>query len=255
MKKNDEFIKVDKLEKICEPEKVLKDIKNSHLEISSELEKDIIADKTFESKEKNNKSVKIPQQHRVIEAAKKEKYDSKFFHEKYKLESFKNLNKEFKSKDYSSKNEIKETQKNKNVEKLNNELVQNSSNDNKEKSPIFYQAVESFKRFATDVSGINYIYKVLKDVNLKELREISNYILKEDNFIQIYGLKNGDRSKIIILRSQNLNFDLKKIYKKLEGYFEFIGTGNMYTLDLQCKESDMTRIMESFLIEIKKYAK
>lgn len=255
LKKNDEFIKVDKLEKICEPEKVLKDVKNSHIEISSELEKDIIADKTFESKEKNNKSVKIPQQHRVIEAAKKEKYDSKFFHEKYKLESFKNLNKEFKSKDYSSKNEIKETQKNKNVEKLNNELVQNSSNDNKEKSPIFYQAVESFKRFATDVSGINYIYKVLKDVNLKELREISNYILKEDNFIQIYGLKNGDRSKIIILRSQNLNFDLKKIYKKLEGYFEFIGTGNMYTLDLQCKESDMTRIMESFLIEIKKYAK
>lgn len=257
LEKNDEFKKVDKLEKICEFEKVPETAKNSNIKISSELEKDIIPNKSFEDREKNNESEKISQQDIVIEDTKKEKYDSKFFHEKYKLESFKDLNKEVKSKEDFSKNTIKETQKNKNLteENINNELAQNSSNDNKEKSPLFYQAVESFKRFATDVSGINYIYKVLNDVNLKELREISNYILKEDNFIQIYGLKNGDRSKIIVLRSMNLNFNLKKIFEKLKEHFDFTGTGNMFTLDLACKEKDITRIMESFLIEIKREVK
>ncbi|WP_010244860.1 hypothetical protein [Peptoniphilus rhinitidis] len=126
------------------------------------------------------------------------------------------------------------------------------NNNSPEKSPLFYQVVESFKRYATEVSGINYIYKILKDVNLKELREISNHILKEENYIQIYGLQNGGRSKILILRSQNLNFDLKKIFKKLKEHFEFTGTGNMFTLELECKEKDITRIMESFLIEIKR---
>lgn len=256
-KKDNELEKNDEFKKICEPEKVPETAKNSNIEISSELDKDIILDKTFDGKEKNNESEKISQQDIVIEDAKKEKYDSKFFHEKYKLESFKDLNREVKSKEDFSKNTIKETQKNKNLteENINNELKQNSSNDNKEKSPLFYQAVESFKRFATDVSGINYIYKVLNDVNLKELREISNYILKEDNFIQIYGLKNGDRSKIIVLRSMNLNFNLKKIFEKLKEHFNFTGTGNMFTLDLACKEKDITRIMESFLIEIKREVK
>ncbi|MCI5643958.1 MAG: alanyl-tRNS synthetase [Peptoniphilus sp.] len=199
------------------------------------------------------------------------KENLKFEESKIDLEKFKFKpmpKKEFFVKSENSKEEIKndevknysQTQKILEREKISNpdENKVPSKIDldkGKEKSPLFYQAVESFKRFATDVTGINYIYKVLNDVNLKELREISNYILKEDNFIQIYGLKNGNRSKVIILRSQNLNFDLKKIYKKLEDHFEFTGTGNMYTLDLECRESDMIRIMESFLIEIKRYAK
>ena len=53
----------------------------------------------------------------------------------------------------------------------------------------------------------------------------------------------------------NLYFDLKKIFEKLKNHFEFTGTGNMYTLDLECKEKDITRIMESFLIEIKREVK
>ena len=187
-----------------------------------------------------------------------EKYDAKFFHDKYKLEAFKNLNK-FKT---SNKNErpIKDStakidSKDKNQTEEVSPSLELKKKDEGEKSALFYQAVESFKNFSTEFSGLNYIYKLLQDVNLKELREISNYILKEDNFIQIYGLKNGPKSKILILRSQNLNFDLKKVFEKLKDHFDYTGTGNMYTLDIQCKEEDLTRIMESFLIEIRREAK
>ena len=177
----------------------------------------------------------------------KEKYDAKFFHDKYKLEAFKDLNK-FKT---SNKEENKSISQN----KKEHSSLELKKKEEEEKSILFYQAVESFKNFSTEFSGFNYIYKLLQDVNLKELREISNYILKEDNFIQIYGLKNGPKSKILILRSQNLNFDLKKVFEKLKDHFDYTGTGNMYTLDIQCKEEDLTRIMESFLIEIRREAK
>ena len=192
------------------------------------------------------------------EVKKEEKYDANFFHKKYKLESFKDLNKFTNpNKDENSGKESLE-EKESNNKSLKGKDVSSTKLNNKvdeERTSLFYQAVESFKNFSTEFSGLNYIYKVLQDINLKELREISNYILKEDDFIQIYGLKNGSKSKILILRSQNLNFDLKKIFEKLKDHFNFTGTGNMYTLDIQCKEEDLTRIMESFLIEIRREAK
>ncbi|MFR8744979.1 MAG: alanyl-tRNS synthetase, partial [Peptoniphilus sp.] len=182
----------------------------------------------------------------------------KFFHDKYKLESFKDLNKfsNPNKDDNSGKESLKEEESNnKNPKEKNASSIKLKKKEDEERTSLFYQAVESFKNFSTEFSGLNYIYKVLQDINLKELREISNYILKEDDFIQIYGLKNGSKSKILILRSQNLNFDLKKIFEKLKDHFTFTGTGNMYTLDIQCKEEDLTRIMESFLIEIRRDAK
>lgn len=188
----------------------------------------------------------------------KEKYDASFFHEKYKLESFKDLNKKMTTdEDKTSKEKSLDNMESKMMNPKENFSTSSSLNkkEDEERTSLFYQAVESFKNFSTEFSGLNYIYKVLQDVNLKELREISNYILKEDDFIQIYGLKNGAKSKILILRSQNLNFDLKKIFEKLRDQFTYTGTGNMYTLDIQCKEEDLTRIMESFLIEIRREAK
>lgn len=257
LEKVDEGEKVQETKKISEPEKVLEEVKNSEIKNSSDLEKDFVTDENLKDSEKIKKAEKVSQSEKVLEKAKKEKYDSKFFHEKYKLESFKDLNKKIEDKKDDENNKIEYPQKNceEKIEKTKNNLNQNKAKDSQEKSPLFYQAVDSFKRFSTEFSGINYIYKVLEDVNLKELREISSYILKEDNFIQIYGLKNGKRSKIIVLRSINLNFNLKKIFEKLQDHFDFTGTGNMYTLDLECREEDLTRIMESFLIEIRRYAK
>ena len=178
-------------------------------------EKDLLEEKKETSKE-------------IEDFKQKEKYDADFFHEKYKLESFKDLNKfktsnedkesiETNKKEISNKDENsgKESLKEEESKEKNASSIKLNKKEDEERTSLFFQAVESFKNFSTEFSGLNYIYKVLQDINLKELREISNYILKEDDFIQIYGLKNGSKSKILILRSQNLNFDLKKIFGKL----------------------------------------
>ena len=211
------------------------------LEAFKDLNKFNKSNKEQSSSENDKEENKSKSQNKNVE-----KYDAKFFHDKYKLEAFKDLNK-FNKSNKGKNSSDKDKEENKSKSQIKNE--------EEEKSILFYQAVESFKNFSTEFSGLNYIYKLLQDVNLKELREISNYILKEDNFIQIYGLKNGPKSKILILRSQNLNFDLKKVFKKLKDHFDYTGTGNMYTLDIQCKEENLTRIMESFLIEIRREAK
>ena len=242
------------------------------LEAFKDLNKFKTSNEDKESIETNKKEISDKDKINT-EVKKEEKYDANFFHEKYKLESFKDLNKfktsnedkesiETNKKEISIKDEnsgkesLKEEESNnKNSKEKDASSIKLNNKEDDERASLFYQAVESFKNFSTEFSGLNYIYKVLQDINLKELREISNYILKEDDFIQIYGLKNGSKSKILILRSQNLNFDLKKIFEKLKDHFTFTGTGNMYTLDIQCKEEDLTRIMESFLIEIRRDAK
>lgn len=227
------------------------------LESFKDLNKFKTSNEDKESIETNKKEISDKDKINT-EVKKEEKYDAKFFHDKYKLESFKDLNKfSNPNKDENSgKESLKEEESNnKNLKGKDVSSTNLNNKEDEERASLFYQAVESFKNFSTEFSGLNYIYKVLQDINLKELREISNYILKEDDFIQIYGLKNASKSKILILRSQNLNFDLKKIFEKLKDHFTFTGTGNMYTLDIQCKEEDLTRIMESFLIEIRRDAK
>ncbi|MDU5184488.1 MAG: alanyl-tRNS synthetase [Peptoniphilus harei] len=227
------------------------------LESFKDLNKFKTSNEDIESIETNKKEISDKDKINT-EVKKEEKYDAKFFHDKYKLESFKDLNKfsNPNKDDNSGKESLKEEESNnKNPKEKNASSIKLKKKEDEERTSLFYQAVESFKNFSTEFSGLNYIYRVLQDINLKELREISNYILKEDDFIQIYGLKNGSKSKILILRSQNLNFDLKKIFEKLKDHFTFTGTGNMYTLDIQCKEEDLTRIMESFLIEIRRDAK
>ena len=227
------------------------------LESFKDLNKFKTSNEDIESIETNKKEISDKDKINT-EVKKEEKYDANFFHDKYKLESFRDLNKfSNPNKDENSgKESLKEEElNNKYPKEKNASPIKLNKKEDEERTSLFYQAVESFKNFSTEFSGLNYIYKVLQDINLKELREISNYILKEDDFIQIYGLKNGSKSKILILRSQNLNFDLKKIFEKLKDHFTFTGTGNMYTLDIQCKEEDLTRIMESFLIEIRRDAK
>lgn len=164
-------------------------------------------------------------------------------------------------------NDAKEVVKNssedkKELESDSNEVVEKDNSNSKgiHQSSNSYQkelleAVEYFKQYATEVSGINYIYKALEDINLKELKEVSSHILKKDNFIQIYGVKNSKnphRSKVLVLRSQNLNFNLKDIFEKIKEKYHFTGSGNIYTVELECEEKNTTKIMENFLLEIKK---
>lgn len=254
--KNKENLSLTSKDVIDNKSKEKYDVKKYHelykLESFKDLNKKMPGQKDFKSEISKKDKFSLDSNNEKNKLIDKEKYDSKKYHKLYKLESFKDLNKKIISSEADKSKDTKVKEDNQ-IEKISNSKDKNQEEE--EKSPLFYQAVESFMAFSTEVSGLNYIYKILHEVNLNELREISNYILKEKDFIQIYGLKNGSKSKILILRSQNLNFDLKKIFEKLKEHFSFTGTGNMYTLDINCQEKDLKRIMESFLIEIKREAK
>lgn len=113
------------------------------------------------------------------------------------------------------------------------------------------EQVMEYKKLATNVDGINYIYKVLRNVNFKDLKFISNTIMKELNYVQIYGIPNGTMAQIIVSRSANLNVNLKEIFDKIAPQFGLIGSGNMYSVQGNVSFDNLASVMESFLIAIK----
>ncbi len=112
-----------------------------------------------------------------------------------------------------------------------------------------YEAVKDFKNIATNFNGINYIYKILNNVNFKELKLISSKIMDEANYVQIYGIPNGNMGQVLIYRSRNLNIDLKGILDR--DFSNLNGSGNMLSIKLNCSINELSNVMEKFLLKIK----
>lgn len=145
----------------------------------------------------------------------------------------------------------------KNENKLENQEKKFEENENKEihkdghEQVNHIELIESFKNMSTLVGNNRYIYKIIKDMPLKEVKEISNKIMKEKNYIQIYGLENFDESQLIVTRSQNVNINLKEISNDISKKVPIKGFGNMYQVVANVKTQNLARAMEAFLINIK----
>lgn len=141
--------------------------------------------------------------------------------------------------------------------KLENQDQKLEENQNKEihkdedEQASHLELIESFKNMSTLVGDNRYIYKIIKDMPLKEIKEISNKIMKEKNYIQIYGLENFDESQLIVTRSQNVNINLKEISNDISKKVPIKGFGNMYQVVANVKTQNLARAMEAFLINIK----
>lgn len=141
--------------------------------------------------------------------------------------------------------------------KLENQDQKLEENQNKEihkdedEQASHLKLIESFKNMSTLVGDNRYIYKIIKDMPLKEIKEISNKIMKEKNYIQIYGLENFDESQLIVTRSQNININLKEISNDISKKIPIKGFGNMYQVVANVKTQNLARAMEAFLINIK----
>lgn len=161
----------------------------------------------------------------------------------------------------NKENPILKTEKSKenlkNENKLENQDQKLEENQNKEihkdedEQASHLELIESFKNMSTLVGDNRYIYKIFKDMPLKEVKEISNKIMKEKNYIQIYGLENFDESQLIVTRSQNININLKEISNDISKKVPIKGFGNMYQIVANVKTQNLARAMEAFLINIK----
>lgn len=158
------------------------------------------------------------------------------------------------------KKDLKESE---NIEKNNNLILNEIKSENKNidknanrdlKTESLYKDILSLKNIATNVDGIKYIYKVIRDMNFNKLKEISQNIMKEKDYIQVYGLVNGSKAQFLVLRSQNLNINLKDIANNIEKTFKNIkASGNLFVVQGNCDTTNLASIMEGFLLEIKKH--
>lgn len=131
---------------------------------------------------------------------------------------------------------------------------ENLQRDNKKmEQELGLESVREYKKLATTVEDIHYIYKILPNVNFKDLKFISSHIMDESNYVQIYGIPNGQRAQVLVVRSKNLTFNLKDIFDEVQNLFPLEGSGNMYIVQGNCDLKNLSAIMERFLLEIKKY--
>lgn len=121
------------------------------------------------------------------------------------------------------------------------------------KSDLGLKYVDEYVKSASDIDGIYYIHKVIKNVSFKELKYTSTKIMDKNNFIQIYGIPNGNISQVLICRSKNLNIDLKSIFDNMVDKFKLDGVGNMYSVQANCPTYQLSNVMDTFLIKIKDY--
>ena len=163
------------------------------------------------------------------------------------LENKENIISKAETSEENLKNENKLENQEKNFEENETKEIHK---DEHEQAPHL-ELIESFKNMSTLVGDNRYIYKIFKDMPLKEIKEISNKIMKEKNYIQIYGLENFDESQLIVTRSQNININLKEISNDISKKVPIKGFGNMYQVVANVKTQNLARAMEAFLINIK----
>lgn len=131
------------------------------------------------------------------------------------------------------------------VEKVN-EISQDNSIKNKLSEKAF-----NLTKFATDVDGIHFIYKVFRNKNVQEIIQSAKEISNVPDYISILGFPIGDVSKFYVVRSKNLNIDLKNILEKVNPKLFLKSSGNMYEVDGTVHTQNLATVMESFLLNIK----
>lgn len=104
--------------------------------------------------------------------------------------------------------------------------------------------------FVKVVDDIKYIYKIQNKYSQDELKEITKYLTDLPSYVVVLGTLQRDYSDILVSRSKNLNVDLKEILDHVS-YPLKRPSGNMFQVEAMCRPSELSNVMEEFLMEIK----
>ncbi|MBL7575208.1 hypothetical protein SAMN00017477_0708 [Peptoniphilus asaccharolyticus DSM 20463] len=127
------------------------------------------------------------------------------------------------------------------------------ANKSKATNPLDKLSEEALKitKFATDVDGIHFIYKVFRNKSVPEVIKHAKEISNLPDYISILGFPIGDISNFYVVRSKNLNVDLKNILEKINPKLFLKSSGNMYEVEGSVHTQNLATVMESFLLNIK----
>ena len=113
------------------------------------------------------------------------------------------------------------------------------------------EQVQEFMARRRLVDGVGYIYLTLENINFKNFKHLTESIQKKPKTVQIYGIPNGSDAQIHVIRSADVNVDLKQILDEINTG-DLDGTGNLYRIQANVSHERMARVMESFLYRIQK---
>ncbi|MDD7362764.1 MAG: hypothetical protein SPI65_03065 [Peptoniphilus sp.] len=113
------------------------------------------------------------------------------------------------------------------------------------------EQVQEFMSRRRTIQGVGYIYLTLENINFKNFKNLTQAIQKKAKTVQIYGIPNGNEAQIHVIRSADVNVDLKKILDSLDDE-HLDGTGNLYRVQANVPRGNMTRVMETFLFKIQR---
>lgn len=119
----------------------------------------------------------------------------------------------------------------------------------KNKSPL-PKGLNEVLSFVKVVDDIKYIYKIQNKYSQDELKEITKYLTNLPSYVVVLGTLQRDYSDILVSRSKNLNVDLKEILDHVSNPLKR-PSGNMFQVEAMCRPSELSNVMEEFLMEIK----
>lgn len=119
----------------------------------------------------------------------------------------------------------------------------------KNESPI-PKGLNEVLSFVKVVDDIKYIYKIQNKYSQDELKEITKYLTNLPSYVVVLGTLQRDYSDILVSRSKNLNVDLKEILDHVSSPLKR-PSGNMFQVEAMCRPSELSNVMEEFLMEIK----
>lgn len=149
-----------------------------------------------------------------------------------------------------AEDEVKDTAEDKTQ---NTATSSNSKTENedhlKNKSPL-PKGLNEVLSFVKVVDDIKYIYKIQNKYSQDELKEITKYLTNLPSYVVVLGTLQRDYSDILVSRSKNLNVDLKEILDHVSNPLKR-PSGNMFQVEAMCRPSELSNVMEEFLMEIK----
>ncbi|WBW50741.1 hypothetical protein O6R05_04100 [Peptoniphilus equinus] len=113
------------------------------------------------------------------------------------------------------------------------------------------KAIEALRKVKTEIDGINYIYKVVREFKVEEAIAAARLLIKESKTAVILGFPLKEQSEFYVARSYDINVNLKDVADKMDASIFQKKTGNMYEIEGTLPTIHLANVLEAFLLTIR----
>ncbi len=136
------------------------------------------------------------------------------------------------------------------VEKLYTQKEELEKKNRNLKEELYKYKGEELLKESKPINGVGYVFKKFSNIEFKELNHIVSYLNSVENIIAILGIGGIETNRFIISRSNDLNINMKSIFKSVSKKLDIKGGGSPQTVQGGCSKDELDLILQSFFDEI-----